>query len=54
MIYCIKDCGPWFSYALGADQNKFLKKEQDVSFNINEFEQYWNNFEKEYELKGGK
>lgn len=54
MIFCDKDIGPWFSYALGAKQNHFLKEEQDVPFNINEFKQHWNNFEKEYELTGGK
>ena len=54
MIYCSKTTGPWFSYALGAQQNQFLEREQDKHFDFDYFKQYWNNIEKEYELTGGK
>ena len=54
IIYCSKCHGPWFSYALGVKENGFLKKEQTKQFDLDIFNEFWNNFDKEYELNGGK
>ena len=54
IIYCSKCHGPWFSYALGVKENGFLKKEQTKQFDLDIFNEFWNNFDNEYELNGGK
>ena len=54
MISCTKDAGPWFSYALGAQHNNFLKDKQLRQFDINDFKNNWDNIDKEYELNNGK
>jgi len=54
MIYCSRKHGPWFSYALGAQENNFLKDEQVKQFEITSFKKNWDNIDKEYELNNGK
>ena len=53
-IYCSKNHGPWFSYALGAQENNFLKDEQVKQFEFSSFKSNWENIDKEYELNNGK
>ena len=54
MIWCTNDVGPWFSYALGAQHNNFLKDKQLRQFDIDFFKNHWDNIDKEYELNNGK
>ena len=53
-IYCSKEHGPWFGWALGVFNNSFLTEKEKHQFDFNTFKSYWNNFEKEYELTDGK
>ena len=52
-IFCHKNVGPRFSYALGADKD-FLKEEQNNQTEYQNVKKHWENFEKEYELTGEK
>ena len=52
-IFCHKNVGPRFSYALGADKD-FLKEEQNNQTEYQNMKKNWENFEKEYELTGEK
>ena len=52
-IYCSKDHGPWFPYALGVFENPYLTKSQNNQYDFNTVNNYWNEFSKDYELTGG-
>ena len=53
-IYCSNDHGPWFYYAIGACNSPFLKAYHNNQYDLKYVEKYWNNFNNEYELTGGK
>ena len=53
-IYCSSLHGPWFSWAIGVYNNSFLKEKEQYRFDFNTIKQYWNNFDKEYEITGEK
>ena len=53
-IYCSKEHGPWFSYALGVHSNSFLKTKETSQYDFNLTKSHWKHFDKEYEITGGK